>query len=110
MRKHILVMIALMVAIVSCGHVDEHFDHQHHESADLCGIASEPCSCHSCESYPCTDQVKIQLNRASNAIMYVQPSASAVLFALLEAKPLCKKSILPISGILDALQTVQLLI
>jgi len=109
--KHILV-IALLAAILPCSHAAMHHDHDHeHDVAmELCAIATEPCECHSCEHQPCADKLEIQLDHTSDTTTIKPPASPAVLFVLLETKPVLRQTLPPISGILAILRTVQLLI
>ncbi|MEN7973095.1 MAG: hypothetical protein ABFR47_04595 [Verrucomicrobiota bacterium] len=107
--KHIL-MVALFAAMVPCGHADMHHGHCHDADVELCGIAEEPCACHSCEHQPCADKIKIPLDHSIGAIVIERPSTSVLCFIPPETKPVLRQSLPPVPGILASIQTVQLLI
>lgn len=104
---HILVLVALVAAMLPCGHAMHH-DH-HEDAAELCGIEAEPCCCHSCEHHSCAEEVEIQLDLAP-VVATIEPFSPALLFVLPEIKPVLKQNLPPTGGILASLQTVQLLI
>jgi hypothetical protein len=108
--KHILVMVALLATMLPCSHAAEHHDHDHGATVELCAFATDPCECHSCDHKACSDDVEIQIDRTSVSKTSVIYTAPAILLPILETKPVLKKTILPVSGILAVIQTVQLLI
>jgi len=108
--KHILVVVALLAAMLPCGHAGVHHDHGHDADAGQCALAAEPCECHSCDHQPCSDDIEIQLDLTPVSETIVQPVISDVLYVLPEIHPALNKTIPPVSGILAALQTIQLLI
>ncbi len=108
--KHILVVVALLVAMLPCGHA-EHHDHGQDVAMELCAVAAAPCECHSCNHQPCPDSVEIQLDRyAPDSNTIEPPSTPALLFVLPETKSVLKQTPPPDPGILAVIQTVQLLI
>jgi len=108
--KHILVVVALLAAMLPCGHAAEHHDHGHDSAPELCALAAEPCECHSCNHQPCPDSVEIQLDRTPDSNTIEPPSSPALLFILPETKSVLKQTPPPDPGILAVIQTVQLLI
>ncbi len=108
--KHILVVVALLAAMLPCGHA-EHHDHGQDVAMELCALAAEPCECHSCNHQPCPDSVEIQLDHNTPDLNPIEhPPALMLLFVLPETKPVLKESPPLAPGMLAALQTVQLLI
>jgi hypothetical protein len=104
-------MIAVLVIGMPCTHALMHDDHHAHPETAPCEWACAPCSCHSCDHEPCTASVEFQLERT------VQPALSgpepvAVLRPAPAHKPVSenRRDRLPHPGVLDALQTVHLLI
>ncbi len=109
--KHILVVVALLATMVPCGHAAMHHHHDHHhDGVALCGVAGEPCSCHSCGHQPGADKLEIQTDRTSTVTATERPSIPDLLFRLPKTIPVLRRSHPPGVGILAALQTVQLLI
>ncbi|RKX46520.1 MAG: hypothetical protein DRP64_03065 [Verrucomicrobia bacterium] len=106
--KHILVVVALLAAMLPCGHAAVHHGHGH--DAGQCALAAEPCECHSCDHQPCSYDIEIQLDLTPVSETIVQSVIPNVLFILPEIHPALNKTIPPVSGVLASLQTVQLLI
>jgi hypothetical protein len=110
--KHILMVVALLATLLPCSHAAIHHGHGHdHGTAmELCALGASPCACHSCDHQPCSDRLEIQ-RRPAPVSDTIEPPAALVLFlSFPETKPAIKKTTPPVSGILAALQTVQLLI
>ena len=109
--KHILIAVALLLAVAPCMHAEDHGKHLHDSEARTEICAAHPCSCHACDPAPgCTDVLDIQLQLDFTAT----PSALSVstfhLFTLAQRKPFITHIPLSVAGVLASLQTVQLLI
>lgn len=109
--KHILIAIAMLLAVAPCMHADSHGTHIHDSGArtELC--ASHACSCHACDTIPvCTDDFDIPLQRATAATPATLSTSTVHLFTLAEEKPVITHAPLSVDAVLASRQTVQLLI
>ncbi len=109
--KHILIAVAMLLAVAPCLHVADHGMHVHDSGArtELC--ASHACSCHACDTTTvCTDDCDIQLQKASAATPVVQSTPAVHLFTLAETRPVITHAPPSVGGVLASLQTIHLLI
>ena len=107
--KHILVVVALLVTMLPCGHAEMHHNHQH-DGVVLCSLALEPCSCHSCKDSFCFDQGALHVRPVLSSLVIRPPRVPMLFFvapkhwAVISIPP-------PVSNnTLAILQTIQLLI
>ena len=108
--KHILVVVALMVAAIPCCHAAAHDVHGHEHDAESQICAVHHCTCHSCDEIPCSDEFEIPKELTVAAASVAIPPSSFLLFVFTDTKPAARQDPPSISGILAAIQTVQLLI
>lgn len=109
--KHILIAVALLLAVAPCMHADNHRKHTHDSGARTEICASHACSCHACDTTTvCTDDSDIPLQRASATTAAALSISTVHLFTLAERKPVIPHAPLAVGGVLASLQTVQLLI
>ena len=109
--KHILIAVAMLLAVAPCIHAEDHGEHLHDSGAPSEICASHTCSCHACDSAPgCTDVLDIQLQLDSSATPAALSVSTVHLFTLAERKPFITHTPLSVAGVLASLQTVQLLI
>lgn len=106
--KHMLVVVALLVAAMPCCHADGHELHGHAAEAGFC--ASHACSCHSCDETPCGDKPDMPQELTVVSASVAIPSASVRLFTFIESRPAIRQAPPAVNGVLATLQTVQLLI
>ncbi len=109
--KYMLLIGVWLASAWPCMHVAVGDIHHHGDAAgiELCASESHECHCHSCSEVPCADQT------ATTSLVVFQndiPSAPgvAVSFRFPAVPAPCKMVQHPETGILDALQTVRLLI
>ena len=108
--KRIIVVIALLAVISPCCHAAAHHGHDHDAAVDLCALDAMPCECHSCDQQPCSDNIEIQTGQVPVSKTIEHPSIPDVNFIFPEPKLDSGEPILPVSGVLVSLQTIQLLI
>ena len=108
--KHIFVVSALLATMLPCNHSPAHHEHDHGSAVELCAVSTTSCECHSCEKEPCSAKPEVKFNPAPGTQIIESPSNPAVLFILPEPQLAMSKIIPPVSGVLAAIQTVQLLI
>lgn len=108
--KHVVVIVALMVAAMPCCHADDHDLHVHDAGAKAEICASHTCSCHSCDETTCSDKLEMTPGLTTPSATVAAPLSVIELYILPEDKPVLKKATLPPPGVLATLQTVQLLI
>ena len=108
--KHILIIIALMVASMPCCQADDHDLHLHdaEAGADIC--ESHDCSCHACDETACSDEFEMPQEMTVAATLPVTPFYSVQLFIFNEAKPVARQTPPTDGSVLATLQTIQLLI
>ncbi|VGO17624.1 hypothetical protein PDESU_06225 [Pontiella desulfatans] len=109
--KHILVVIALLMAAMPCCH-----GHSHGMMAEAAGsesviTANHSCSCHSCEEAPCTDDLEMPQDLTLATALAATPASTTItLFTLYEIKPVVRQAPPSVRGVLATIQTVRLLI
>lgn len=109
--KHILIAVAMLLAVAPCMHADDHGKHIHDSGARTEICASHVCSCHACDpTTVCTDDLDIQLRLDSATTPAALSTSTLHLFTLAERKPVITHAPLSVGGVLASLQTVQLLI
>ena len=109
--KHILIAVALLLAVAPCMHAEDHGKHTHDSEARTEICTSHECSCHTCDTTTgCTDDLDLQLRLDSAATPAALSTATLHLFTLVETKPVITQTPLSVGGVLASLQTVQLLI
>lgn len=108
--KHILIVVALMVAATPCCHAADHVQHDHggDVAAEIC--ASHACACHSCAETSCTEELEMPQDLAASTTPAVAPSSVVQLHIFTEPKPVSRRIPQLVAGILASIQTVQLLI
>ena len=108
--KHILIMIALIVASMSCCQADDHDLHAHDAEAGAEICSSHDCSCHTCDETACSDVFEMPQRLVVSTAMLTAPTAAIELYVLSETKRPVQQVSPAVTGILASIQTVQLLI
>ena len=108
--KHILIIIALIVASMSCCQADNHDLHAHDAEAGAEICSSHDCSCHACDETACSDVFEMPQELTLAATLAVTPFYSVQLSIFNEAKPVARQTPPTDGGVLATLQIIQLLI
>lgn len=108
--KHILVVVGLVVAALPCSHAVGHDAHAHAPDASSEIQAPNPCHCHSCEDEPCGEAFAMPQELTVASAFFSVPVSSLQLFIFSETQPVARPIPPAVTGVLSALQTVQLLI
>lgn len=105
--KHILVVVALLVAALPCAHAGDHAEHLYDAgSAEV----THSCACHPCNVETCTDQLEVEQNTVPVSVVAATPTAIHILFVITETKHAVRQTHASVISTLTALKTVQLLI
>lgn len=110
--KHIPVLLIWFAASWPCSHAvgDVHHEHDHADGIALCAAAEHSCECHSCNEVPCTDRTIELVSRITiGDTVWIRP-----IHTLSDPLPdiaVIRRHLLPqITGSIDWLRTIQLLI
>lgn len=109
---HILMGIALLMAILPCAHAFEtNNSHAHHHASSEDGInAPITCTCHTNHHAPCCEEIDIPQELVPSTTLINAPATSVIFFVFSETKPVLCPPSPAIAGMLSFLQTIQLLI
>jgi hypothetical protein len=108
--KHILIMVALLIAAMPCCHAHEFELHDHGDTADAEICATHACSCHACDEIPCAEDLEMPQELTIASVAVATPPLSILLIVFSEQKPAVRQAPPPVAGVLASIQTVQLLI
>lgn len=108
--KHILIMVALLIAAMPCCHAHELERHDHDGTADAEICAAEACSCHACDEIPCAEDLEMPQELSIASVAVAAPPPSILLIVFSEQKPVVRQAPPAVAGVLASIQTVQLLI
>jgi hypothetical protein len=108
--KHILVMVALLVAAMPCSHAHEHGLHAPDANAPTEISTVHHCCCHSCAETPCMDELDMPQDLTSPAIVGATPPPAITLMVFSDLKPADPQVPPMVCDALASLRTVQLLI
>ncbi len=104
--KHILIIVALLLAGLPCTHAHTH-DEQVAAAESI--LASSPCcDCHSGAEAPCQENLEVPQLPVQASVVALLPASCFEWFVVNEIRPALRPLPPTLSGILASLQTVQL--
>ncbi|WP_372808547.1 hypothetical protein [Pontiella sp.] len=108
--RHILVMVALLVAAFPCCHAHEHELRAPDAHAPTELTATHHCCCHSCDATLCVEELEMPQDLTLPAATVASPPPAITLMVFTESKPATPQVPPLVCDALASLQTVQLLI